>query len=127
MKKKILFITLLLVSLLFTFNTCFASEINTMKEDTENMINDAKKATENATSPIREKSKKIDNTVENSMDTMEDNYTATKTSATSTENMTFMGMSSTAWTWLILGILGVGIIAIVVYYVSEMNKMAPHD
>ena len=127
MSKKIIFGTILLVSLLFTFNMCFATDLNTMKEDTKSMVDDAKNTTENITSPIREKSEELDNAVDNSMNTMENNYTATRTSTTSTDNMTFMGMGSTAWTWLIFGILGIGIVAIVLYYASEIKTPKHQD
>ena len=46
------------------------------------------------------------------------NYTATRTSA----DNTMLGMNSTAWTWIILGIAAVGIIAIVWYYTSQVNS-----
>ena len=42
-------------------------------------------------------------------------YTATRTSAT--DNV--MGLSSTAWTWLILGIVGIVIVALVWYYGAQ--------
>lgn len=41
-------------------------------------------------------------------------YIATRTDAT-----TFMGMTSNAWTWLILGIVGAAIIALVWYYTKS--------
>lgn len=42
-------------------------------------------------------------------------YTATRTSSTSNA----MGLSSTAWTWLILGIVGIVIVALVWYYGAQ--------
>lgn len=121
MNKKIIFITILFLSLLFTFNICLATDVNTMKEDSKNMVDDAKKKTENITSPIRDKSEELDNAVDNTMTNMPDDYTTTRTSTTSTDNMAFMGMGSTAWTWLIFGILGIGIVAIILYYASELK------
>ena len=46
------------------------------------------------------------------------NYTVTRTSA----DNTMMGMNSTAWTWIIIGIAAIGIIAIVWYYTSQTNS-----
>ena len=46
------------------------------------------------------------------------NYDATRTSADNTA----MGMNSTAWTWLILGIAAVAIIALVWYYSMQLNN-----
>ena len=42
-------------------------------------------------------------------------YTATRTSA----DNTVLGLSSTAWTWLILGIVGIVIVALVWYYGAQ--------
>lgn len=44
-------------------------------------------------------------------------YTATRTDAT-----TFLGMTSNAWTWLIMGIVGVAIIALVWYYTKSNSS-----
>lgn len=41
------------------------------------------------------------------------NYTATRTSA---NTATWLGMNATAWTWLIMGILTVAIVALVWFY-----------
>ena len=45
-------------------------------------------------------------------------YIATRTSTTDSR---FMGMNATAWTWLILGIAGIAIVALVWYYGSQMR------
>lgn len=73
---------------------------NTMVGTTENLTNDAKNMT---------------GYVESSINNMSDDYTAERTSTTSG----FMGMSSTAWTWLILGIVGLAIVGLVWYYGSQ--------
>ena len=49
------------------------------------------------------------------------NYTATRTS-TGTEANTFMGMTATSWTWLIMGIAAIAIVALVWYYSSQMRS-----
>ena len=46
-------------------------------------------------------------------------YTATRTS---TGESTFMGMGSTAWTWLILGIAAIAIVALVWYYSMQFTN-----
>ena len=46
------------------------------------------------------------------------NYTATRTEGEST----FMGMNSNTWSWLILGIAAVAIIALVWYYSMQLNN-----
>ena len=45
--------------------------------------------------------------------TTNNGYTATRTS---TAQDTFMGMNATAWTWLIIGVLGVLVIGLIWYY-----------
>ena len=48
-----------------------------------------------------------------------DGYTATRTSTT---DNTFMGMNATAWTWLILGIAAIAIVALVWYYSMQLRS-----
>jgi len=50
------------------------------------------------------------------LDTTDGNYTATRTATT---NNNFLGMSDTAWTWLILGIVGAAIVGLVWYYGAQ--------
>ena len=50
-------------------------------------------------------------------------YTATRTSA----DNTIMGMNSTAWTWLILGVAAIAIIALVWYYSAQLNTNRHDD
>ena len=47
------------------------------------------------------------------------NYNATRTATTAN---TFMGMNSTAWTWLIIGIAAIAIIALVWYYSMQLRS-----
>lgn len=60
------------------------------------------------------------NTVDNATgmsDNNNDNYTATRTAATNNNNL--FGMSDTAWTWLILGVVGAIIVGLVWYYGAQ--------
>ena len=47
------------------------------------------------------------------------NYSATRTSATS--DITFLGISNTVWTWLVIGITAIAIISLIVFYMRQ-NK-----
>ena len=47
------------------------------------------------------------------------NYTATRTNA---EGSTLMGMNATMWTWLIIGIAAIAIVALVWYYSMQMRS-----
>ena len=52
-----------------------------------------------------------------------DDYTAKRTA---TEG-TVMGMSSTMWTWIIFGILGISIISLVWYYSMQESNKQHHE
>ncbi|MBR6505146.1 MAG: hypothetical protein IKT41_05550, partial [Clostridia bacterium] len=47
------------------------------------------------------------------------NYTATRTA-------TFMGMDGNTWTWFIIGLVGIAIVALVWAYYTQDNKIE-HD
>lgn len=51
-----------------------------------------------------------------------DGYTATRTS----DNGTIMGMSGTTWTWLVLGIAALAIVALVWYYAMQNKNEYNH-
>lgn len=55
------------------------------------------------------------------------NYTATRTATTTGDASTFLGMNSTAWTWLIMAIVGVAIIALVWMYAKQNDRSSYHD
>lgn len=135
MYKKMLVIFAILTIGIFSFSVCFANNDGSMLQDAANGIRDAVGGAENA---IEDGAKGIANTTkgatgsaENAMEnkdnsgmtqnnnrTNNSNYTATRTATT---NQTFMGMSSTAWTWLIIGIAGIAIVALVWYYGSQIR------
>ena len=50
------------------------------------------------------------------------NYSATRTSTTDTTNNTFWGMNATAWTWLIIGLAAIAIVALVWYYSMQITS-----
>ena len=59
------------------------------------------------------------NDMSNTMWTAESDYTATRTA---TANNNLLGLSDTAWTWLILGIVGAAIVGLVWYYGSQYER-----
>ena len=135
MYKKMLVIFAILTIGIFSFSVCFANNDGSMLQDAANGVRDAVGGAENA---VEDGAKGIANTTkgatgsaENAMEnkdnsgmtqnnnrTNNSNYTATRTATT---NQTFMGMSSTAWTWLIIGIAGIAIVALVWYYGSQIR------
>lgn len=141
MNKKI-FITILMFSLLIitTCSYCFAApniKNDVMKAENAvgNVAVTAKNAVVNGTTEIVNGAKNlgkdavnttgiIGNDVKNTATSTtgmvtnmgNTNYTATRTS---NNNSNLFGLSSAAWTWLILGIVGVVIVGLVWYYGSQ--------
>lgn len=142
MHKKI-FILTLIISLVCFSSICFAN--NTMAEDVKDMGKDAMNTvddginnigssitntTENAGNEIGQSENKIENDMDNMTQDKKDDdnkdntmagittngdYTTTQTAVTSTmENTNF-------WTWAIIILAAIGIIAVIWYY-SSQNK-----
>ena len=157
MYKKLLIGTLVLLITIFSFSFTFAAnEIrdaansigNGVKDivgGAANGIEDAAKGVSNAskgaTANVVETANSVGNrmmengdnnntnkdTNNNMGDNMDsNNYTATRTS-TGNGDTTLMGMNATAWTWLIIGIAGIAIIALVWYYGSQLRTSHDSD
>ncbi len=155
MQKKLLITFAIIVSIIFSFSVCFATDTltdasNTVKDTMNNAGNAVKETMENAGNAIKDSTEKTENTMENAGNSVEkagntvekdvenaisqtttrndDTYTTTRTSTNG--SATLMGMNSTAWTWLILGIATIAIIAVVWYYsmqiTSENNDSRKH-
>ena len=134
MYKKIFSGLILAIALIFTFSVCFAADgngsvvngIRNVMGGAENAMNSAAhgvgNAVQNAGNAIREGAGAIGNKVQEGAND-NNNYTATRTSA----DNTIMGMNSTVWTWVILGVAGIGIIALVWYYSSQVNSQSQND
>ena len=135
MYKNMLVIFAILPIGIFSFSVCFANNDGSMLQDAANGVRDAVGGAENAiedgAKDIANTTKGVTGSAENAMEnkdnsgmtqnnnrTNNSNYTATRTATT---NQTFMGMSSTAWTWLIIGIAGIAIVALVWYYGSQIR------
>lgn len=142
MNKKFLISIAIILSVIFSFTICFANDDgnglkdaadgvrnvvggaeNAIEDAAKNVSNASKDATNgienganNATNDINDGAKTTTNTVTGSTNNA---YTATRTAAT---DNTFMGMNSTAWTWLIIGIAAIAIIALVWYYSMQLNN-----
>lgn len=142
MKKKTLIAIITILAFLLFGVSSFAE--NNMASDAvngiRNFVGGAENVVEDAASGIaggiREGISDVENGAEDltkdnaarggiMTDTNNGDYTATRTSATGTGN-TFLGMGETAWTFLILGILGVITVALVWYY-GKQNEMTTHN
>lgn len=142
MKKKSLLIVGLLIAVILMFATTFSfatddhgamTGVNDAVNGVRNTIGGAENAVEGAVKDVTDTTKNAtDNTTNmgiNRNDTQSTNYTAnrTATTGTATNAGTFLGMSSTMWTWLILAIAIVAIIALVWYYSNQLTRTRNYD
>ena len=136
MNKKSLFIIGLLMAtiLIFTTTLSFATDGNGAMNDVNNAVNDVRNTVGGAENAIEGAVKDVTNTTnmgitrDNAQST---NYTANRTATTGTtanaNTGTFLGMSSTMWTWLILAVAVVAIIALVWYYSNQLTRTRNYD
>ena len=134
-KKLFIGFSILLIGI-FTFTFCYAAD-NTMLQDAAEGVRNAVGGAENAiedgardiSNTSRDMTGGMENTAQNMTDdtrnsaqnmTNNDRYTATRTSAET--GTTFMGMNATAWTWLIIGIAAIAIVALVWYYGTQLRS-----
>ena len=153
MSKKLVFTVGLLISLIFTFAVTFsfATDGNGAMNGVNNAVNDVRGAVGGAENAVEGAVKDVTNTTKNATNTTENNmnnatrsnttnlnitgnntqstgYTANRTATTGTANTgNFLGMSSTMWTWLILAVAVVAIIALVWYYSNQLNNNKRYD
>lgn len=148
MYRKLLICAVILLATVFSFNICFANNgLQDAADGVRNVVGNAENAVEGAAKDISNASKNATNNIENGANnigndmkntanhvannvstgvtrTTDGNYTATRTATT---DNTFMGMNATAWTWLILGIAAIAIIALVWYYSTQFNSSNYND
>lgn len=128
MYKKALLGFILFLSLALTFNFCFAADgMNNMVNDVKNAVGETGNKVEDAAKDISNKSKNVTGSVANTMGNMtRDEYNATRTSTDATAD-TFMGMTDTTWTWLIVGVTAIAIVALIWYYSMQFTKTRDDD
>ena len=139
MYKKLLISIAILIITIFSFSTCFANNglqdaadgVRNIVGGAENAIEDAAKDVSNASKDATGKMEQGANNIGNAMmnttnqatnynrTATNNNYTAPRTSTT---DNTFMGMNATAWTWLIIGIAAIAIVALVWYYSMQVRS-----
>ena len=126
MKKKFFISMALIVSFIFSFSVCFAADgLEKAADDVRNVVGGVENTVENAAMDVSNVSKNATSSMENGM-TSETTRTGTSgnysTSRVSTGDAGIMGMSSNTWTWLILGIAAIAIIAVVWYYSMQFTN-----
>lgn len=147
MYKKIFVSFIFLTAITFSFSICFANDAGNMIQNAgdnvrnvvggvENTIEDSAKDVSNTSKDITADMENGANNVANSVTNDNNNtdnknsmidqgrdgaYTATRTSTDGTAN-TFMGMDASTWTWLIIGIAAIAIVAMVWYYAVQTRS-----
>ena len=141
MKKSIFTISFIVIALFFSFSIVYATENNAENvknnvvdtvNNTENVVKDtatgAAGAVKNGLNTIGNKTQEMTNNVKNAgndmmntTDNTNTNYTATRT-ATEENVGTTTGGYNNVWTWIIVGIIAIVIIALIWYYVSQNNR-----
>lgn len=152
MNKKLLFTIGLLISLIFTFaiNFSFATDgndamtgVNDAVNGVRNAVGGAENAVEGAVKDVTNTTKTDTNNMQNNMNDVNNNttnlnvtdnntqstgYTANRTATTVRTNAdNFLGLSSTMWTWLILAVAVIAIIALVWYYSNQLTNRRYND
>lgn len=124
MKKTLLILNIFIVLIfLFSFSKVLAADAN-LKDAAQGTVNTVENVVSDAGHAINKGASTVKNATGNVMNANKatattNNYNATRTSTTSP---TFMGMNATAWTWLIVGVLGAIIIGLVWYYGKEHSS-----
>ena len=145
-KKFIISTCILFLAIFCTFSFSLSNDATNMLEDAtngvrnavggaENMIenaaggvsNTAKNVTGDMENGARGMTNSVSNTMSSSTRNSDNNgYTATRT-ATDTSPATFMGMTANTWTWLIMGIATIAIVALVWYYSNQLRTSKYDD
>lgn len=146
MTKKIFLVATIITGLLFISSHTFANnDLQKAGNSVRNVVGGAENAVEgavgSAAGAIKNGTNDIGNTGNNLVKDMKDgtDRTHTKTTGTTANRntgtgynarrtaATFAGMTSTAWTWLILGIAAIAIIALVWYYSAQNSNSYKND
>ena len=149
MYRKLLISAVILLAVVFSFNICFANNgLQNAADGVKNVVGNAENAVEGTARDISNASKNATGAMENTANnignnmmnatndaandvstgmtaTTNNNYTATRTATTG--DTTFMGMNSTVWTWLILGVAAIAIVALVWYYSAQFASSNYRD
>ena len=150
-KKFIISAIILFISIISLFGSCFANDASSMvdgavnsvrnvvggvENTVENAAGDVSNASKNMTESMENTANSVTNSITNATgatkdtnnNTNNDGYVATRTSTDeNTEAATFMGMNATMWTWLIMGIAAIAIVALVWYYSSQLKASRYDD
>lgn len=149
MYKKLFISIVLILSVIFSFGICLANDgLQNAADGVRNIVGGAENAVEGAAKDISNASKNATGAMENGannagntvrdgannvgnavkdgtnrvQNTMTNNGTYNATRTSTNAGNTFMGMNATAWTWLIIGIAAIAIVALVWYYSMQLRS-----
>lgn len=138
MYKKLFISIAIILSVIFSFGICLANDgLQNAANGVRNVVGNAENAVEGAAKDISNASKNATGAMENGANnignsvkdgtnkvgntvTNNGTYNATRTSTNA--GNTFMGMNATTWTWLIIGIAAIAIVALVWYYSMQLRS-----
>lgn len=151
MTKKIILCAVLFTAFIFSFNYVFAENmaqdaantVNGSIDKTQNVmnnagnavkdvgngmantVNDAINGTKNAVNNLTQDrdNTNYDNSMNMSNRNDNSNYTATRTA----NEGTVLGMNSTTWTWIIMGLVGIAIASLIWYYAEQTSNNHDYD
>ena len=135
MKKSIFIALFVILSLLFSCSYVMATNDNNLAEGVKNTVNNAENMAENAgnsaagaikngANDVKNGVQNMGNDAKNAMNNMDNNgYTATRTATEQNAvNSTQNWMNRDIWTWIIVGIITIVIVALIWYYASRNNR-----
>lgn len=151
MNKKFFVSLAIILCAVFSFTFCFANDdgngFEKAANDVRNFVGGVENTVENAAMDVSNASKDATGDIENGMNgndndngngngndnrdnstvmgsTGNDGYTATRVA---TGDNTVMGMTSTAWTWIIVAVAAIAIIALIWYYSMQFTNNNHND
>lgn len=139
MNKKLL-TTISIIAFSFILGISYSFAANNMASDAvqgvRNVVGGAENVVEGAASGVANGVKNVTGATENTMnsatgavarDGNNGNYTATRTSTRANGTVSFMGLSATGWTWLIMAAFGIITIGLVWYYGKQFENKYESD
>ena len=142
MKKSIFIISFIILSLFFSYSFVSAANageqivngmrntVSGIENGAENVGNGIKNGVQNAGNAVKNATENAGSELKNSVEKTGDNmrnvgdgaYTAARTATETNNNQNTQNwMGSNIWTWIVVGIITIVIIALIWYYVSRNN------
>lgn len=103
------------------------SGINNMKDAINDMSNNVKDSTDKAGDNMKNGAEAVGNTMQDGINSITDNgeYTASRTAADGGQSL--MGaMNTETWSWIIIGVVAIAIIALFWYYAAHSKNERNH-